>query len=557
LFFNYYCPKFAFLADMFAAAALAAAPQLVRDDAPVPCPGALATILTKAPRFEAQFRKTDIDWVDSDAISSQDRDLNLAVVRTRFGPTAKMVNLDESQFLLLANTVWIVPDGRRCPHPASTDPIAAGIQHLSSMAVFKIIPLPLIPEEPMAVGNMFWQATRIANKILPSEGQPAVDIPLNITVTFAQILKGYSAFTSFRDTFADIAWPEDVIFLESTLDGRPVSVRTLAAQFGPVPAVARAGPGVRAPDPGADPLADADRIAREAKIKQATKDYEDIARFRGMFESSSFTALFGDDAYPTLTGTKGTLSEMLRSTVPELTITDSQAEKFLKTKFGSTRGVTDPDRISVTLFAQKRTTPELNITDFIIMLNRFRDCAFAVFGTCARFALETLGTTVTNALYPVTGDNPHSAVLGLPAAIDIINDAMTRVGHSALLQPLTGLNRWLPPMTNVSFGSVWVTGLHLQSTAMMEAIAAAAVRAPSNKRPASTAPPNARNARAKKGRGTPAPPTPSSAPPPVNHAGERCRQQDAPGGCSYGLRCRFRHDTEHPKKDAAGAAARA
>jgi hypothetical protein len=237
-----------------------------------------------------------------------------------------MVNLDASQFHLLANTVWILPDGRRCPQAVTTDPIAAGIQHLSSMAVFKLMPLPLIPEEPMDVENLFWQATRIANKILPSEGHPVIEIPLNIIITFAQILKGYSAFSSFRGTFADIAWPDEAIFLESTLDGRPVSVRTLAAQFGPVPAVARAGRGVRAPDPDADLLSDTERIARESKIKQATKDHEHIARFRGMFEPSSFTALFGDDEYPTLTGTKDALCELLTAIVPELTITDGQSQ---------------------------------------------------------------------------------------------------------------------------------------------------------------------------------------------------------------------------------------
>jgi hypothetical protein len=100
----------------------------------VPCPAAVTALLNKCSKFEAQFRKTDFVWDDSEEVSSQDRDLNLAVVRTRFGATAKMINLDEAQFLLLANTVWILPDGRRCPQAATADPIAAGIQHLSSMA---------------------------------------------------------------------------------------------------------------------------------------------------------------------------------------------------------------------------------------------------------------------------------------------------------------------------------------------------------------------------------------------------------------------------------------
>jgi hypothetical protein len=545
---------------MFNAAALAAAPQLVRDDAPVPCPAAVSGLMNKCAKFEAQFRKPDINWDDSEIISPGDRDLNVAVVRTRFGSTSKMVNLDESQFRLLANTVWILPDGRRCPNAAVTDPIAAGIQHLSSMAIFRLLPLPLIPEEPMDVENLFWQATCIANKILPSEGHPAIDIPANIILTFGQISKGYSAFTSFRD----IAWPEDVIFLESTLDGRPVSMRTLAAQFGPLPVAEPAGPGPRAPAPVVDLVAEEARIARESKIKQATKDHEAIARFRGMFEPSSFTALFGDSAYPTMTGIRDAVSEVLMRTVPELSITDGQVDKLLRTKFGSSRGVTDADRISVTLFAQKKTAPESNITDFIIMFNRFRDCMHAVYGNCAKYALDVLGEKVTSALYPITGDNPRSAALGLPSAIDIVNEAVTKVGHSALLIPLDGVDRWLPPMHNVMYGSIWKTALLLQSQAMMEVIAAQQVAA-SNKRPAPSSTSGPTSARTKRPRGasstTRSPPTATLYPPAVPKLTApfvvRCRQQDQPEGCSYGDNCRFRHDTARSKKDSAKGPARA
>jgi hypothetical protein len=57
LFFTY-CPKFLLLADMFNAAALAAAPQLVRDDAPVPCPANVAALLAPSvPNLRPNFEK--------------------------------------------------------------------------------------------------------------------------------------------------------------------------------------------------------------------------------------------------------------------------------------------------------------------------------------------------------------------------------------------------------------------------------------------------------------------------------------------------------------------
>jgi hypothetical protein len=189
------------------------------------------------------------------------------------------------------------------------------------------------------------------------------------------------------------------------------------------------------------------------------------------------------------------------------------------------------------------------------MFTRFRECAFAVFGACAKLALEVLGNHVTTALYPVTGDNMHSAALGLPAAIDIVNDALVKVGHSSLLRPMSGIDRWLPPMHNVMYGTVWKMGIQLQSTAMMEAIAAHAAAA--NKRPAAALASAAQSARTKKPRRSAAPPLPPATPRLTAPMLARCGQQDRPGGCTYGLRCRFRHDDANPKTDTGGASARA
>jgi hypothetical protein len=192
LFFVFiYCPKFFLTAAMFGAAALAVAPQIIHAEAPVPCPAAVNTLLSKCSKFEAQFRNPDLAWDASDAISNQDRENNLAVIRTRVGATAKMVNLDASQFHLLANTTWMIPDGRRCPAHVSSDPIAAGIAHLSSLALFELLPLPKDPDLPFDENNLFWQATCVANKILASDGHPLVDIPINIVLTFTQVCKGY------------------------------------------------------------------------------------------------------------------------------------------------------------------------------------------------------------------------------------------------------------------------------------------------------------------------------------------------------------------------------
>lgn len=101
--------------------------------------------------------------------------------------------------MILNICAWIIPDARRCPARVVADPIFAGIEHLSSLAVFKLVPLPLNHERPLDEHNLFWQATLVANKILGSEGHPMIGILVNIVLTFAQIIEGYSPFASFRD----------------------------------------------------------------------------------------------------------------------------------------------------------------------------------------------------------------------------------------------------------------------------------------------------------------------------------------------------------------------
>jgi hypothetical protein len=93
---------------------------------------------------------------------------------------------------------------------------------------------------------------------------------------------------------------------------------------------------------------------------------------------------------------------------------------------------------------------------------------------------------------------------------------------------------------------------------MMDAIAAhAAAAAAANKRPATTPASASHSSRAKRTRGSAAPPLPPATPKLTAPLVPRCGQQDKPGGCTYGLRCRFRHDDANPKTDTGGASTRA
>jgi hypothetical protein len=277
-------------------------------------------------RCQAQFRNNPVLVFDaSEDITPDQIRRNLAVFRDRLGQTSETLNLVPSQYHLLAITVWIIPDSRRCPRNAVSDPVAAGIPFISSLAIFQLQPLPLNPEVPLDEHNLFWQASLIANKFQATADHPAVDFPKKMVLSVAPIVKGFSPFSSFKAAFADIVWPPNAVFLECGAVGRPVSARSLL----PV-VVAPPAPRGHAPAPAPGPLviaihADEERIARESKIKQSTRDHEATARFRGLFAPATFTALFGDDTYPTLTGAKESVCEIISRTVTDFGVTEAQA----------------------------------------------------------------------------------------------------------------------------------------------------------------------------------------------------------------------------------------
>jgi hypothetical protein len=196
--------------------------------------------------------------------------------------------------------------------------------------------------------------------------------------------------------------------------------------------------------------------------------------------------------------------------------------------------------------------------DFTMMFTRFRDCAEAVFGPCARIALDVLFATLSVELYPVIGDDLRTTTLAPAHAIDVTNHCLYQIGHNASLRQLSQLERWLPPMTNVTTTAVWKKSLHLQTIATIQAMAvtAAAATTTATKRktaPAATDSSGRKNASKRtRGRSISSAPT-SSAPTTVT---TRCILQDKPGGCSFGLRCKFAHDADNPKTDAGRGASR-
>lgn len=549
---------------MFSPAFLNAAPQPVRAQAPVNCPAEVAALLS-LPRmnaFHSQFTDEAAPVFDASAeITPEQVQQFLAVVRERMGRTVSVVNLASAPSILLHNSAWIMFDTRRCPDPPSRDPITAGLPSISSMAIFQLHAMPVDSRLPVMGDNVYWVATLVANKIVASEGLPLVDIPPKMVLSIQKIKRGYSPFSSFRAAFDGVVWPPDITFMERGLDGNPVSPVTLAGVNTVGQPAIRLGNSL--PVGQGLPLgilpSDEDRIARESKVKQATKDHQAISRFRGLYEHDSFTALFGDDAFPTLTGAKESVCEIVSHTVNELSLTEAQAEKFINSKFGSNLGVTAIDRISILLFAQKNTSPTVHVLDFTIMFNRFRDCASAVFGNCARMALDALFSMLSESLYPVAGGDPNSALIGPAFAIDIVNDALYQVGHNVNLRELFSLERWMPPMVNIRTTPVFQNAIFLQNITRIETIAETCASAAIKRKGVPTGGTGRSTGKQKKPKGTPGskksdqPPTGVTTP---AASSVRCRQQDRPEGCAFGLRCRFQHDAAHPKTDTAGTAAR-
>ena len=530
---------------MFNEAFLNAEPQPVIVDAPVQCPPPVSSLIGERHMtfFHHQFTSPPLVVFDpSPQIDTALTAKFLSVVRERMGRTSDLLGIENNPYLLLDKTAWIMFDSRGCPGVPTTDPIAAGVPRLTSMAVFQVRAKPINPALPIAADNVLWQAKLITNRIRANGDRPALVIPDNILLSLTKIKRGYSPFSTCREIFTDLHWPEDIVFLERGSNGKPVSPVTLAAPLVASNILSNHRNDVTFAGGGhADDL----RIARESQIKEATKDHMTLRRIAGLYEEHAANALFGSGDYRTLTGAKDAICEIVARTVNELSIGETQAERFLLVKFGSNHGVTTTDRISVTLFAQRKTSPTKNVLDFTIMFNRFRDCAAAVFGSVARLALDALFVTLSDAIYPTIGDNPHSARISPNFAVDIVNDAMYQVGHNADLCTLTLAERWMPPMVNVMNTPVWQTAIQLQAVHMMEQIASEQMASIKRKPGTAIVNPNPKKLRGGKNNGAALQgvATKSSPDPP------RCTQQDKPDGCSYGLRCRFTHDADNPKTD--------
>jgi hypothetical protein len=545
--------------------------------APVPCPPVVSSWLVaeKSDLYQAQFRDPTVQFVASEAISAENVADALAVVRHHLGWCYEVYDVTPQRYHLLADAVWVVPDVRKLPAVGSSDPVAAQVPHLGSMLLFQLQVTSRLITEPLSADNLAWSAVLLANKLHQGEGRDAVAVPPRIQLTYEQVLQGLVPFPSFREVFPDVVFPANAVFFEPSDSGVPVSplsVRALAARFIP--------PTARLQDNPEDLAAkEHARLAKEARIKQAQRDFESMERFKGMYGEREFAALFGAE-HPCMSGARDTLDELMSSCLQEFAPTESQVSKFLQGQFGSLDGTAQSGRLSFTFVAPPHFQPASDWGDFSVTYRRFQTLCGRVFGPHAEAALQALSHVLTEALASPSAD-PTDAAIGLPGAIDIVNRCLYRIAHDDALRGLSRDERWTPVVSSVSTSTVWLGAVRRQREASHASQAKRALTAlvdasphlfRSGKRDAPDGGKGGRGSgpakRVRKERRASAPGrgkggSPSEATGLDSRKGgapkavdgqtptpPRCRHQDAADGCPYGLACSFTHDAAHPKTDA-------
>ena len=522
----------------FAANSLSIAPVAIL--APEPLPTGLQTILAGRTKVLAQFFDPNLVFVHDDAIDDALVAQYSQAIRNFLVDAKLLVGLTPETTTYLHSLVWVIPDSRGLATQPSTNPVTAGIANVSSMAVFHLRPARVDPFNTKWQNNTEWQAVLIVNHFDVSRA--AVPIPPTIILTWDQLMSGFLAFAPLQAALSTAVFPAGALFCEVTASGLPISPGAAAATR----AAMEHNPTVAGPS-GYDAAADNIKTRRDARIKTSERDMWAMTAFRGM---SDIFKQFASHDLPVF-------SEMLhavRITLAQLLdchLTDTELQRLVRAEMGSRGGVTKPNCTSVTVLEATKTN---NFATMVETCTRLAVYVKGVYGIGPYESFAELNLTLIRALQPTTPGYPETEI-GVTGAIDILNEAFSRLAYDPLLQSSSPKERWASVVANIRHWKVWEAAVTAQARLNSQALIRATLPKGNPNANANNPPGSGKNKRALAAIATADPATiaelptkdgiPNPNPPRVP---PRCRQQDNPDGCSFGAKCRFTHDAANKKK---------
>ena len=325
-----------------------------------------------------------------------------------------------------------------------------------------------------------------------------------------------------------------------TDSGLPIApTACLMASSAATSVTTRAGPS------GYDMEADNRQCIHKARLKTSERDAQQHAIFRGMSTCFHTYASVDLPVYSeTQHAVKLALSQM------DCHLSDTDVSRLLRGEMSSRDAVTNPNSGSCTMLEATKTADFASVVETCT-----RTAAFVLkfMGPIPYEHFCRLNLDLIGALQPTTPGYPEREI-SWKGAIDIINAVFFRVAHDPLLKSCTTEERWRIVCSNARTMKEWSAAVTTQARANVRAL----IVATTAKTPNSDAPPpgGGRGGATKRARlavagaatpgvdvaasTTPVPGIPTTAP--------RCKQQDTPDGCKFGLGCKFTHDQDKPKK---------
>jgi hypothetical protein len=554
-------------------------------DAPVPvcglsvCPAPVVDLLSRMDRFRLRFYDKAINFVAEDELTDRIIADYLHAVRTATGPSASIVGVTEEQVQLLANVIWLVPETRGLESEYELDAVKARVGFLSSMAVFQLKVLPTDPSRVIGAGNTSIHAVLLKSFMLTSDDTPPILFPSRMVLSWRQVMSGLVGSVACKEVFGGVAWPDDASFFVLNESGAPVSPLTLRAMEAAM--VIQDAPAAGSEEAIARERAK--KVVSDSMMKQAQKDALSIGPIKGTLSPEALKRLFTGELM-VWDGVFESVLVIVRRMVTMVHPTLAQAEKIIKLQFGSVNAVTSTGSVSWTIFAPPFLNPALVKGEFSQVFDRCAQCLEAIFGYYAADALLVLYRIISKALTPKS-EVPESSTIGLKGAIDIINSYLYDIGHDSLLRTLDGPDRWRYPLKEIMSSTAWLEAVRVQQQALLNASAASVFSLMHNKKGGGASDPTVTGAgnghggggggKGKKQGGKGGQGSPPAAPGTGGGNGggggngsggggggaggnkrggadvvlidQPCRLQYEPGGCTYGLACKFTHDAAHPK----------
>ena len=182
-------------------------------------------------------------------------------------------------------------------------------------------------------------------------------------------------------------------------------------------------------------------------------------------------------------------------------------------------------------------------------MRRLWSISNGIFGAYASTCIMVLQEKMVTALTP----RPfllNERTLGISEVIAITEHALRAIGNNPKFAHLDPEERWHTVTDSVDLSAHYTHQTQLYHALRTRELAKSAATEALRSKPTAAAPTTQRNRKRKQQPGAASSETAPNTATTTSHRAAPCQKQDLPGGCPYGLQCKYAHRADKPKADA-------